>query len=1393
MSAAEFETAGPAPPADEMNRGELTDRLASLSPDKRALLERLLLERRRVAADTERGVIPRRTGAGPWPLSHAQELMWLLDQLSPGGNAYNSPAATRLEGPLDIPALQHALDAVVGRNEVLRTTYDAVDGRPMQVVHPPYSVALPVIDLSGVPAARRLAELDRLLKKEAERPYDLGVDRVLRSALVRLGADDHVLLLVLHHIAIDGWSKGVLWRELTAYYDAYVAGREPDLAPLRVQYADWAGWHRAWLDGVVDEQLKFWQDHLAGAPALLDLPTDYPRPQVRSGRGDRRDTMFPADTLDRLRELARAEQATLFMAVLAVFGVLLGRYSGQDRVVIGTPIAGRNRVEIEDVVGYFMNTLALHVDLRGDPTFRQLLRRVRENTISAFANQDVPFEWVVAELNPERDLSRTPLFQAMLVLQNQKRSELHPVGLVATPIRHERGWAKFDLTVGMGERETGLNTSWEFSTDLFEAATVERMMDGFGALLEAVVASPDRAISDLSTITRDQLTTISDWEDGGPALGTGRVLGDLVSDRALTVPAAPAISDGDLTLSYAELLAAADVLAARLRRLGVRPGTPVGVCADRSVHLTIGLLAVLRAGGACVPLDPAYPPERLRLMIADTAAPVVLVTPSHRHRLPRNGAVVTLEDSVLSASPAAAAEARAPVPEGTARPDGPAYILYTSGSTGRPKGVVLPHAGLVNHALAAAGLYGLGPGDRVLQFASPSFDISIEEIFATLAAGACVVPWPVDLPLGGWELLDWLERERITVLDLPTAYWQEWVRNLVDSRLPLPRSLRLVVVGGQKASASSYAAWRLLAGDRVAWINTYGPTETSVVATAWQPGSDLLLEGREPPIGRPLRGVRVRVLDGRGNRVPVGVRGELHVGGIGLAQGYLHDRELTGARFGSDPEVAGERLYRTGDLVRWSATGTLVYAGRTDDQVKLRGFRIEPGEVESTLSTHQAVAESVALVSGRPGLEQLVAYAVVPDPTQPDLGQVLRDYLSERLPAYVVPTAVIPVQSLPLTPNGKLDADALPAPTPAARADERPRDDVERRLHDVWCSVLGLESVGMNENFFHVGGHSLPAVRLFARIEKAFGLRLPLATLIAAQSVAELAAVIRAERPAPSWRSLVPLNEGGHRAPLFLVHHPNGQVLVYRDLIRRLGPDQPVYGLQSVGLDAREHPLTRIEDMATHYVSELRTIQPRGPYLLGGFCYGGVVALEMAAQLRTAGEHVALVAMFNSTPYGHGVFTSELFKHKVRRRMREWANTNPRNRLPMIPETARRTYERLSRKYVWPLAKHYLLEQGRALPRPLRSVYLVNYMAMKGYTTPRYEGPAVLILANDGLDRAAIEARTARWQSVTTQLQVREVCGVGITHNTMLCDPYAGDLALQLGMSIDEALNTDAT
>jgi amino acid adenylation domain-containing protein len=1378
-------------PRGPSSGADLAERLAQLPVEKRALLEQLLLAKRRAAGEGPEERIPRRSGAGPWPLSYAQELMWLLDRLTPGGNAYNSPAATRLEGPLDVAALQRSLDALVARTEILRTTYDEVDGSPVQVVHPPAPVPIRVTDLTDLPAAERQVKLDRLLKQEAERPYDLRSDTMLRAMLLRLAPEDHVLLLTVHHIAVDGWSKAVLWRHLTALYDATVEGREPDLPEAPLQYADWAVWHRQWLEGgALDEQVAYWREQLAGVPELLELPTDRPRPAVRTGHGDRRDVLFDRGVLDGLHRIAREESSTLFVVALAAFATLLHRYTAQHDIVVATPIAGRNRVEVEDLVGYFMNTVAIRVDAGGDPTFRELVRRVRERVLGAFAHQEVPFERVVHEVNPTRDLSRTPLCQVMLVLQNQKRTQIAPTRLIATPYRHERDWAKFDLTVGLGERPAGLNTSWEFSTDLFDPPTVERMMRQFGVLLEAVVADPDRPVSAVPLLRPDETRQLAAWESGGPAAANAR-LHDVVAAAAADAPDAPAVRCDGHTVTAAELDARANRLAHHLQALGVGPERRVAVCLDRSVDLVVGLLGVLKAGGACVPLDPAHPPGRLRRLLEDSD-PAVVLTTSERGAELAGGPVVALDAD----GPAIEARPATP-PECAAQPSSAAYVLYTSGSTGTPKGVVLEHRGLANHAIAAARLYRLGRADRVLQFSSTSFDISIEEIFATLGAGGCVVLRPEDLPLGGTALLDWLDRERITVLDLPTAYWHELVGDLEVRGLALPPSLRLVVVGGARASAAAYRGWRRLAGDRVTWVNTYGPTEASVIATAWQPPAGTPnVDGTEIPIGRPIAGVTVRILDGHGRQVPVGVRGELHIGGVGLARGFLNAPDLTAQRFIADPDIPGQRLYRTGDLVRWLPSGDLEFVGRLDAQVKVRGFRVEPAEIEAVLEEHPAVTESVVVTGADPVAgERLVAYAVVrggpgtgvraEDARDAD-ATALRRHLADRLPAYMLPATVVPVDQLPLTVNGKVDLSRLPAPDDVqAPVVVEPADDVERELLQIWRAVLGHGAFDRHDSFFDVGGDSLLAVRVFARVEKAFGTALPLATLIAAPTVADLATVLRSERRAETWDPLVPLRSTGSRPPLFVVHELAGDLLYYRDLVRLLPADQPVFGLRSVGLDPRRPAHVRIEDMAAHYLEQVRRVQPGGPYLFAGFCFGGVVAYEMAVQLHARGEQAAFVGLFESSPYGW-LGGGETATERARRRLAEFHRADPRRRPGMVPQTLHRIWKRTSRSARWSIATAGYF-RSHPIPRWLLGTRMVNWMAAVRYMTPAYAGPVTLfVMAGSG---EVSEPRRRRWeQLVGEQLTVCHVGQAGVTHRTVMAPPHVEDLAARLDDVLADAV-----
>jgi amino acid adenylation domain-containing protein len=778
--------------------------------------------------------------------------------------------------------LRGALDGIAARHEVLRTTFALVDGDPVQRIQPPAPVPLPLLDLQHLPQAQREPGALRLLQKEIRKPFDLSRDRPFRACLARLAADEHILLLLLHHIASDGWSKAVLWEELAALYGGLVAGTPPSVPELPIQYADFAAWQRQCFRGaVLKRQLAYWKRQMAGAPPALELPADHVRPAVQTLRGAHQRRRMSRRLMDDLKALSQREGVTMFMTLLASFQTLLFRYTGQADLVLGTPIAGRNRSETERLVGYFTNTLVLRIDLSGDPTFRELLGRVRRTALDAFDHQDLPFEKLVEELNPQRDLSRSPLFQVMFVYQDPAAPAMRLHGLTIRQIMLERGNAKFDLGLSVNETPEGLEESCEYCTDLFDADTIRRFLDHFQVLLEGVVADPRRRLSELPLLTEaEQRQLLVEWNATDTPFSRDACAHQLIEAQVRRTPDAPAVRFGNEQLTYRELNERANRLAHFLRRRGIGPESLVGVALERAPEMAVALLGVLKAGGAYVPLDPAYPQDRLAFMIADAGLPLVLTQERLRCQLPASAAEVIALDG---GGRQAIAGEPADDPAGEVRPDNLAYAIYTSGSTGTPKGVLVPHAALVNHILAAVKAYALSPRDRVLQFSSLSFDIAIEEMFPAWAAGATVVLRPPDLPLSGTLFLRRLGREGITVLDLPTAFWHEWVRDLADSGESLPKSLRLVIVGGEKVSTAAYQAWAKAASGRVRWVNTYGPTEATVIATLYDPEA---AEGRRPgdevPIGRPIANTRVYIADGALQPVPVGVPGELLIGGAGL-------------------------------------------------------------------------------------------------------------------------------------------------------------------------------------------------------------------------------------------------------------------------------------------------------------------------------------------------------------------------------------------------------------------------------------------------------------------------------------------------------------------------------
>ncbi|HEV2148772.1 MAG TPA: amino acid adenylation domain-containing protein [Longimicrobiaceae bacterium] len=1095
---------------------DLSSRISELSPEKLALLMQRMKAARPAAAASS---IPRRERpADPSPPSFAQQRLWLIDQLEPGGFAYNVLAVLRFDGELDVGALQHAVDELVRRHEALRTVFRLEGDRPVQVIAPELRIDLPVEELDGVPDPE--AATRERAGEEARRPFDLAEGPLLRTRLLRFGPGSHVLLATMHHIVSDGWSRGVMIRELSALYDAALRGEPASLPELPIQYADFAAWQRERLEGPsAAAQVEYWRKHLEGAPAALELPTDSPRPPVQTFPGARFRFTVPGPTADGLRALAQREQATVFMVLLAAFKVLLQRYSGQEDIVVGSPVANRNRVETEGLIGFFANTLALRTRLADDPSFLALLRRVRETVLGAFEHQEVPFEKVVEAVKPERDPSRLPVFQVMFLVDNTPLEPQHLKGVRLQPVGMDAGISSFDLTLEMEDAGGGLHGVIEYNTDLFREATIRRMAACYRTLLESVHADPSIPLSGLRIVSEEERTLqLAAWNPPTGAAPAEEPVHELFAAQARRTPGAPAVvaqdEEGEVaaTLTYAELNSRANRLAHLLRRRGVGAETRVAVCLDRSPEMLVAILGVLKAGGAYVPLDPGHPAERYRFVLADSGA-VLAVT--------RTALEAPLRDLVPTVcldggdSPLAGESDGDPAP--AVHPESAAYVIYTSGSTGTPKGVLVEHRALASYTRAAAARYGIGAADRVLQFSSLTFDASVEEIFPTLTRGAALVLRTEGMAGTDTVFLELCRAREVTVASLPTAFWHELAAAPADRHAALPPSLRLVILGGERVIPERLARWHDRVGGAVALLNTYGPTEATVVATA----ADLTAPGApdgpqgEASIGTPLDNARAYVLDPRGELLPASVPGELYVGGAGLARGYLGRPELTAERFLPDPFGAepGARMYRTGDLARWRDGGELEFAGRVDDQVKIRGFRVETGEVEAVLAACPRVRQAAVVArEDAPGARRLVAYVVPADAGAPPEARELHAWLRERLPEYMVPSAFVALDAVPLTPAGKLDRRALPAPerdhASVGGAFVAPRNAVEEVLAGVWQEVLGLERVGVHDSLFDLGGHSLSATRVVAQVREIFQVQFPVRVLFESPTIARMAELL---------------------------------------------------------------------------------------------------------------------------------------------------------------------------------------------------------------------------------------------------------------------------------------------
>ena len=1017
------------------------------------------------------------------PASFGQSRLWFFDRLQPGSSLYNYHLVKTLPGVPDVSALQQAVDAMVARHEVLRTTFSDVDGAPVQIVRAAMAVTVSVSDLSGRSEESRGRDLHRVIQDELTRGFDLARGPLLRVVLIRLGAGHAVVSVCIHHIIFDEWSRDIFVRECFGLYDDLRAGRSSALPALPAQYASYAAEQRArFAGGSLDPQLSYWRERLRDLPRTTEMPTDRPRPAKQTFAGSSRNFKLDLAAATGLRELTRSAGATLFMSLFAVYAALVSRHAGQTDVAVGTPVADRGRPELANQIGFFVNTLVLRVDLSDDPSFLALLARVRETASGALANREVPFERIVEELRPERDPSRQPLFQTMFVYQyGQSETDEEP----------ENGLncgAKFDLTLTITDAAPRIRGSFDYNVDLFSDETIARFGERFGALAAAAVAEPHRPISQLpllSAAESERIVTV--WNATDIGLPARPLAHEIVAEIAATRPDLPALVVAGTTISYAELDRRATVLASRLVRRGVGPEVRVGICAQRTAGWVTAMLGCLKAGGAMVPLDPSLPPDRLRFMIEDAGVALVLTEP---------GPDASLAGTTVARIPIGVAAAEAAGARAEAASDALAYVIYTSGSTGRPKGVMVEHASLANLALAQGRSWAVGPGSRVLQFAAPGFDAAMSEVFSTLCLGGCLVLVAPAETMPGEPLLDTLRRERVTHVTLPPSA----LAAMPSDGLP---DLRLVVSAGEACDPALARRWAH--GRRV--VNAYGPTEITVCATMHdEDGSDSF------PIGRPIANMRVHVLDRHGAPVPPGVAGEIHIGGVGVARGYLGRPDLSAERFVPDT-VSGRpgRLYRTGDLGRFDGSGTLHYLGRMDRQLKVRGYRIEPGEVESVLRQHPEVADAAVVGLGSGSEARLIAY-VIPQGVAP-LAVALRGFVAGLLPDYMAPAAYVMVERWPRTPNGKIDHAALPRPEVLAReasvAYAAPEDESERKVAAIWRDCLNLKEVGVDDNFFDLGGHSLLLVKVHGRLRQELKSELSLVDLFRYPTVRLLAGALR--------------------------------------------------------------------------------------------------------------------------------------------------------------------------------------------------------------------------------------------------------------------------------------------
>ncbi len=1364
----------------------------TISAIARKLDERSKSSQRSSAAQIP--IVPRN---GKIPLSFAQQRLWFLDKLEPNSAAYNIPFGMRIKGEINVDALRQALDSLIVRHESLRTTVATINGEAFLEIVSELKCDLPVIDISELGDGKRDEKVRALASEEASSPFDLATSPLFRTKLLKLKADEYVMLVTMHHVISDGWSLAVFFEELSEIYGGITQGVDIHLPELKLQYADFASWQRGPLaEEEIARQLEFWAEKLRGAEPLLEFPTDRQRPLVQTYKGANYRNTFSLELLEELRVFSRNEGVSLFMTLLAAFYTLVYRHTNQDDLVLGVPIANRNYGDIERIIGFFANTLALRANLSGSPSFRTFLDHVKGLALESYDNQDVPFEKLVEHLNPKRSLSYNPIFQVMFGLHNTPPLKQELSGLNLTPIEMNTGTSRFDLEVLVRENADGLGVLAEYSTDLFDESTIERFIARFEVLLRGILNNPDESISVLPVLTEAERHLIVDeFNDTGKDYQTDKCVHQLFEEQVTRTPDAAAVVYKDQQLTYLELNQKANSIAHRLQEFNVGPDSLVGLCVERSVEMVAGIFGILKTGAAYVPLDPSYPTDRLKMMLEDSGASVIVSHQNLAKELSqRNIDILYMDDPSVVSDNGAYND-----PITGVGMDNLAYINYTSGSTGLPKGVAIQHSSLNNYTHHILEVLGT---DRPLQFANVSTiaaDLGNTCIYPALASGGCVHVLSYDVLTNPDLFRDYAIKHSIDVLKIVPSHLSALLGETKDG-LELP--IRCMIVGGEAFSWDLVK--RILDRERKCTvINEYGPTESTVgsaVAYIDKIEDEYLASAS---IGKPAANTTTYILNESMQVVPIGVHGEIYIGGSGLARGYLNRPELTAERFVNNPfsKKEGARLYKTGDLARYLPNGEMEYLGRIDDQVKIRGFRIELGEIESVINSFEDVRESVVTTrEEQKGDKRLIAYLVSRSDSKLEPAEI-RNFLREKLPDYMVPSAFVQLEKLPLTPNGKVDKKKLPAPekdTLSSKDDYvEPRSETEAKLAAIWSEMLGVDQIGVHDNFFDLGGHSLLAIRMFAAVEETFHKSVPLATLFEAGTIEKLGEILDREDWSEPEASLVPIQPNGNKIPFYCIHAVGGNVMFYSDLGKYLHKDQPLYGLQARRLAGRQVGHGTIEEMAEFYIKEILEHQPEGPYCLGGSSFGGLVAYEMARQLVSMGKEVGLLALFDTgTPEYKKARTqnnSKLdikFHEFIERIHLHKANIGALSvpeKLGYVGEKVNRGLSKYKRRFHNTRKKIvrdlYTKFKGKgAIPKSYIQLEDQLMRAQRKYSPKSYSGKVTLFRASIQ-PYGLVPNPTLGWETLVNDIEVHEVFG---HHTSIVAEPYVRGLAVLLNEHLDK-------